>query len=77
MPFTLKMVTAMHRNVGTASTRDAAKPQKPRLYNHLSPVVTIDTTCPNIKKLCILSTQCIYVFHTILTIHKDYFPEQH
>jgi hypothetical protein len=33
----------------------------------------------SIKKLCLLSTQCIYVFSTsmIPTTGSDYFPEQH
>jgi hypothetical protein len=34
------------------------------------------TTCFNIKKLIIMPTQCIYVFHAIRTINRDYFPNQ-
>jgi hypothetical protein len=29
-----------------------------------------------LKELCILPTQCIYVFLMVLTIHSDYLPEQ-
>ena len=29
-------------------------------------MVSVRTTCSNIQNLCILSTQCIYVFHIIL-----------
>jgi hypothetical protein len=42
-----------------------------------SPVVTIYTTCFNTLKLCILPTQCIYVFPMVLTINSDCFPRQH
>jgi hypothetical protein len=34
-------------------------------------VVTICTTCCNILKLCILPTECIYVFHMVITINSD------
>jgi hypothetical protein len=40
-------------------------------------VVTICTTCYNIPKLCILPTECICVFRTVLTINSDCFPKQH
>jgi hypothetical protein len=39
-------------------------------------VVTIYTTCFNIVKLYILPTQCIYVFHVVLTINRDCFPKR-
>jgi hypothetical protein len=39
--------------------------------------IYVCTTCYNIQKLCILPTQCIYVFRMILTINSDYFPKQH
>jgi hypothetical protein len=42
-----------------------------------SPVVTICTTRFNTLKLCILPTQCICVFHMVLTINSDCFPKQH
>ena len=38
-----------------------------------SPVVTICTTCFNIKEFTILLTECIYGFHMILRINRDYF----
>jgi hypothetical protein len=31
----------------------------------------------NTVKLCILPTQCICVFHMVLTVHSDCFPKQH
>jgi hypothetical protein len=40
-------------------------------------MVTIYTIRFNILKLCILSTQCICVFHVVLTIDIGYFPKQH
>jgi hypothetical protein len=36
-------------------------------------VVTICTTCSNIKKVCILRTECIYMICMILTTSGDYF----
>jgi hypothetical protein len=42
-----------------------------------STVVSICTTCSNILQPIILTTQCIYVFHMILTINSDCFPKQH
>jgi hypothetical protein len=41
-----------------------------------SPVVTVCTTFFNTPKLCILPTQCIYVFRMVLTINSDCFPKQ-
>jgi hypothetical protein len=43
----------------------------------LSLLVTIRITCYNIVKCCILSTECIYVFHTVLTINSICFPKEH
>ena len=42
-----------------------------------SPVVTKRTTNFNTKNVCILPTQCIYVFCMILTINSDHFHKQH
>jgi hypothetical protein len=39
-------------------------------------VVTICATFYNIQKLCILPTQCIYVFRMVLTVNSDCFPKQ-
>jgi hypothetical protein len=35
------------------------------------------TTCFDTSKLHILPTQCICVFHMVLTINSDCFPKQH
>jgi hypothetical protein len=40
-------------------------------------VATIRTTCFNTLNLCILPTECIYVFRMVLTIDSDCFPKQH
>jgi hypothetical protein len=32
--------------------------------------------CFNFEQICILPTQCIYMFRMILTIHSHYFREQ-
>jgi hypothetical protein len=40
-------------------------------------VVTICTTCFNMLKLYIPPTQCICVFHMVLTINSDCFPKHH
>lgn len=40
-------------------------------------MVIICTTCFNIQILCVLPTQCIYVFHMILAVNCCYFPKQH
>jgi hypothetical protein len=40
-------------------------------------VVAVCTNLFDVQKLCILPTQCIYVFHMVLTINSDYFPKQH
>jgi hypothetical protein len=45
--------------------------------NPLSQVVTICTTCFKMPKLCNVPTQCIYVFHMVLTIKSNSFPKQH
>jgi hypothetical protein len=31
------------------------------------------TTCFNIPRLCLLPTQCIFMFHTVLTINSEVF----
>jgi hypothetical protein len=40
-------------------------------------MIIIYTTRFNILKLCIVLTQCICVFHVILTVNSDCFPKQH
>jgi hypothetical protein len=40
-------------------------------------VSSISVTCFNILKLCILPTECICVFRTVVTIKSDYFHKQH
>jgi len=37
----------------------------------------ICTTFFNIQTLCILPTQCIYVFYMVLAVNCHYFPKQH
>ena len=32
------------------------------------------TTCCNIENICFLCTDCAYVFHVVLTVNIDYFP---
>jgi hypothetical protein len=46
-------------------------------FYYISLVITIYTTHFNILKLCILPTQCICVFHVVLTINIGYFSKQH
>jgi hypothetical protein len=45
--------------------------------NPLKPSELIHTTSFNILKLCILPTECIFVFRVVLTINSDCFPKQH
>jgi hypothetical protein len=46
--------------------------------NHLkSPVVTVQMTKINIRKVYVLPTQCIYTFYIDLKTFSDYFPIQH
>ena len=40
-------------------------------------MVIICTTCFNVQTLCILPTQCIYMFRMILAVNCHYFPKQH
>jgi hypothetical protein len=46
------------------------------------PAVTIPTTCRNVKKLCVLHTQCTYLhlltylFPVIFTININYYSQQ-
>jgi hypothetical protein len=47
------------------------------MLNPESRVITIYTTRFNILKLYILPTQCICVFHVVLTVNIGYFPKQH
>jgi hypothetical protein len=35
------------------------------------------TTFFNVLKLCLLATDCIFVFHMIPTVNIDYFPKRH
>lgn len=32
------------------------------------------TTCCNTENICFLCTDCVYVFHVVLTVNIDYFP---
>jgi hypothetical protein len=41
------------------------------------PMVTICSTCFNVRKLCILPIECICMFRTVLTINSVCFPKQH
>jgi hypothetical protein len=45
--------------------------------SNLFRVITRYTTYFNIKVLCNFSTECIHVFHMILTLHCDEFPKWH
>ena len=45
------------------------------LLERFKMVVSTYTICYNIKNICILLTQCIYVFCMILTAITDYFPK--
>jgi hypothetical protein len=47
------------------------------IFNLLSPVVTICTTCYNIKHFTFCHTHCIYAFLMICTTNCDYFPKYH
>jgi hypothetical protein len=72
----------MSQRTGSRSGEKVALPmQIVRLYvytaNKVRPVVTINTTCLNILKFCILPTQCIFMFHMILTRNSDIYPKQY
>jgi hypothetical protein len=41
-----------------------------------SEVVTVNTTCFNVLKLCSLLEHYIYLYHMILTINSDSFPKE-
>jgi hypothetical protein len=47
------------------------------VLNPLKPSGCVCTICYNAQKLCILPTECIYVFHIVLSIISDYFPKRH
>jgi hypothetical protein len=42
-----------------------------------STAVIVCTACFNILKLYILPTECVVVFHMVLTINSEFFPKQH
>jgi hypothetical protein len=41
------------------------------VYSYLLRYTSKCTACFNVHKLCILSAQCIYAFHMILTLNSD------
>jgi hypothetical protein len=47
------------------------------MFNLLKHSSIYNITRISVQNLLIFTTQCIYVFRTILTINSDYFPKQY
>jgi hypothetical protein len=73
----LIVVYCCHLLVQSITTTIPASVYKGRIGKFRCEMVTIYTTYFKISEFCILSTECVYVFHMVLTINGDYLPKHH